>query len=134
MTERLREPSWTVRAVFGDEGGPSYHTAGMKPYTGGQELELNLPLDDGSDFLNVLGLAIANGDLPAEELLDTSLFGMPVMLVDRPYGVAATDSMLRLILPDEAGRFPGDAGCDPMYANQLSSRAWPFDDGEDGDD
>ena len=130
---RLTEPDWEIHAIFDDEGGPTYHTHGMKARAAGQELELNLPLDGGDDLLNRLGLAIANGDLPAEELIDTSLFDTPVMLVRRPYGVAIRSDVLRLVLPDDEGHFPGDPGCDPMYENQLSSRAWPFDDGADDD-
>lgn len=127
MTERIESPTWSIHGVFDPDSGRGtvFHTHGMDKYTGGPELELNLPLgEQGGHFINIVGLAIANGEIPAEPGRDTTLFSVPMLLVFRDRGIDLEDEVLRIVFPDPAGRFPGDPGCEAMYENQASDEGW----------
>lgn len=119
---KIKEPTWVIHAVFDEDGekGLVYHTHGLSTY-GSLELELNLPLENelAMQFINIIGLEIANGlKLTDGDFVD-GLFSMPIAFREADGIFGEGERNLRIILPDENGLFPWDEGCNPAYQHQI---------------
>lgn len=120
MTDKITTPTWVIHGVFDEEHTIVYHTHGLKEYDL-MELEMTLPLEKqvAQDFLNLIGLEIANGRSFKDGEKVEKLFNVPIVfrIVDGIHG--DNEKHLRVIFPDANNKFPWDDGCDAEYAKQI---------------
>lgn len=125
LVNEIKEPTWVIHAVFDEEGeGESdlvYHTHGLNKYDS-LELELNLPLENkiAMQFVNIIGLEIANGRRLKDGDIVEGLFNLPIAFRETKGIFSDSEEVnLRIILPDENGLFPWDDNCSPEYKKQI---------------
>lgn len=116
---KITEPTWIIHQVF-DENKIAFHTHGLNKYNS-LELELNLPvkLDVGSQIINQIGLAIANGKSFEDGDFDETVLGCKIAFKKAICVFGEKKMVLRIILPDENWKFPWDIGCNKIYKNQI---------------
>jgi hypothetical protein len=99
--------------------GISIHTHGMLENYGHLDLEIKLPIPQevACGVLNGMAESVKDGESFEDKLIsDKVLVGYDVQLVRVNDG---TRDLIRVIIPDKNGKFPGDAGCMEGYSNQL---------------
>lgn len=114
--------TWLIHHVC-DGQIMSYHTHGLDQY-GSLELELNLMLkpEQAGQFINLIGLSIAEGKRYRSGDCVKDIFTLPFYLLetDPIHGTYGGERVLRIIFCDPSFHFPWDAECDLHYRIQLS--------------
>lgn len=113
--------TWIVQNVF-DEKRSTFHTHGLNRY-GSLELELNLPMEpnQATRFINLIADRVSKGMKYASGDKVTDIFTLPFYLFEtQPIFGEMYERVLRIVFPDPQVKYPWDAGCDPVYAKQLS--------------
>ena len=120
--ELINKYGFVFHSVFPDSKDEilwSHHTHGLKENFNHTDLEIVLPVAPniaGSIFHGMVDL-IKNGESFENKLVsDKVIVNYDVQLVKVSDGKR---ELLRIVLPDEMGRFPGDKDCSDIYINQL---------------
>lgn len=135
----MKEPEWMIHYI--SNGVPCMccgkieypyipyicdaHTDGLTKYFNHQELQI--VLDIGPKLimyvLNVLGMRIREGEIFKNgDLVNGVIEGYPVKIMEvEDADPEDSEKCLRVIFPDEKGRFPGDDGCEELYNLQILS-------------
>lgn len=119
MKSKIEKPTWIIHGVCsGDK--VVYHTHGLKEY-GSLELELNLSLNkaQGTQFLNIIGLHIANGKVFNDGDFDETIFTCKIAFKKLKGIYGDGEDNLRVIFPDTNFKFPWDEGCEEPYMSQI---------------
>lgn len=101
------------------EGIANYTTIGLTEHYRHPELQIVLDIDPGvaGYILNMFGNEIRNGlRLRDGDIIDGVVADHPVRIKKMRTGGV---EMLRVLLPDPNGLFPGDLCCDEIYALQA---------------
>jgi hypothetical protein len=122
--EMMKEHGWVVHYVFETEESPmdglaNIHTHGLEQNFGHLDLQFVLPLHPNQihPILSLIVHTIKEGNEYKEGIMyDEVLEGFPVAFQTFH---EKNRKVLRLLLPDANGKFPGEEGCDPMFARQL---------------
>lgn len=116
----MKKPDWIIHLVCIESpaGFIDAHTHGMREKYNHLEFQMVLPVSPETigKILNLLGDRVRNGDCFHDgEMVSDILVGYDVKLRKM---VENGEELLRVMLPDEKGRFPGDVGCEPMFSVQ----------------
>lgn len=132
----VRRYGWMVQGVLPDESQPTYsYSVGLSKTFGHPEVFMvGFHPNVARSIINVAGNKVkADAWLDAPAYVDEIIESYPVAIL--PLDAASVfehstagrailgrsfDGVL-LLLPDAAGRFPWDAGCDPTYATGQTS-------------
>lgn len=128
---------WVIHAIGGNEPCEEcgvveqkagyeqlvFHTHGIAPFNNGLELELKLHLhpQEGMNILNAIGIRLQDGELELQDgMIDDTTFTAPVLykIVSPPVD-GDVQPIMRVVLSDAQGKFPGDEGCAKGYNEQL---------------
>ena len=132
----IRRYGWMVQAVLPDDQQPSYsYSVGLsKTYGHPEVFMVGFDPELARSLINVAGNHIKGGmrfDQPC--LSDRIIEGFPAAFRPLDFGSAYDHSNagrailgrsfdgVQLFLPDAAGRFPWEDGCDPRYATIQTS-------------
>lgn len=110
---------WALRSRFGED--VTYVTHGAKKWTG-FEIELNLPIKEHQalDFLKAVVTYCRVKEEPIQpNIMNEEIFGLPVVFRLMPPLLGEEKLVLRLIFPDENGKYPEDRDCQPIFKRQL---------------
>lgn len=110
---------WALRSRFGED--ITYVTKGAKKWVG-YEIELNLPIKQHQalDFLKaVVTYCRVKEEQIQPDIEICEIFGLPVVFRLMPPILGEEDLVLRLVFPDENGKFPEDKDCAPIFRRQL---------------
>lgn len=118
-----KEIEWTVQRAPGI--GTVYYTTGAKKYCG-KEIELKLPLSE-ENSVGILNRAVnfckesEHKFSEGEEI--AGLLSIPVKVIEVMPSATKypSDTVFRLLLADEKGKFPDDEDCNPVFKNQAFS-------------
>ncbi|WP_066297456.1 DUF4262 domain-containing protein [Bacillus sp. FJAT-29937] len=116
--------NWTVHYVFETElcefgGLCNYHTHGLKENYDHLDFQVVLPLNPKTidPILGMMVNQIKEGRVfESDKKAGQVLRGFDVLFKEFHDG---NRKVLRLILPDPNGKFPGDEGCQEPYSRQL---------------
>jgi hypothetical protein len=135
--EIISQHGWMVQAVLPDEVQPSFsYTVGLSqaPFHHPEIFLVGFHPEQARPLLNVAGEHVKKGRrFDRETLSDQVIEGLPAAF--RPIKSRSTVrhssagrailgrafDAVQLILPDAAGLFPWDEGCDPQYAAVQTS-------------
>lgn len=112
--------NWIVHHVFGYDPSGNFannHTHGMEQY-GHLDFQLVLNISPliAQEILNNLGVRVRDGDrFKPGDMVDNIITNYAVHLVLK---VDSERPVLRVLLPDPNGLFPGDKGCQEPYSLQ----------------
>lgn len=128
---------WIIHTVLPEKGGKdsdltNSHTHGMEKH-GSDDFQLVMPYDGRTvgELLNTVAALAAGGRKIDEETEIHGLFTTGPARFARFRETGRT--VLRMICPDENGKYPWDEGCAPTYADQLRPAFGDLeDDGETG--
>lgn len=111
----LEQIGWVVHAIT---DLPTAHTHGLEENFGHPDFEVWLPVSPRQRYqlLAALAVAVKAGQRFQAGDEDRTVFSVPVRFVKR---TETGRTVLRAVFPDAAGKFPGDPGCAPGYAEQL---------------
>lgn len=111
----IEQMGW-VAHVITDE--PTAHTHGLEETYAHPDIQVWLPAPPRKqhELLATVAEAVKEGRRYEADKEYTDLFNLPVRFVQR---WESGRSVLRLIIPDPDGKFPGDPGCMPGYDAQL---------------
>ena len=132
----VRKHGWMVQAVLADESQPSYsYSVGLsKTFQHPEIFMTGFHPDMCRSLINIAGNHIRSGmrfDQPC--LSDVIIESFPAAFRPLHFGSAYDNSnagrailgrsfeAVQLFLPDAAGRFPWEEGCDPQYAAVQTS-------------
>jgi len=93
------------------------HTHGMNNYNHPEfQMVLNVPPELLGHILNTLGLRVKNGEkFKAGDFVHEVIEDYPIRLDEQ---IVEGEKLLRVCIPDPNGKFPGESGCDDIYALQ----------------
>ena len=111
----IEQTGWVAHVI---SDAPLAHTHGCNETYGHLDFEVRLPASPimRYDLLLALVGAVKAGQTFHAGVESPTPFQCPVRFVERQEG---DRTVLRAIFPDDKGRFPGDPGCAPGYADQL---------------
>lgn len=120
-----KEVDWIIHAVNGDR--LVFHTHNAAQYCG-KELELNLSVasKQGMMILNTVVLHCRDNEIELKDgMVLTEVFTVPIHIVEiAPIEAHSLEErVLRVVVPDENGKFPNEAGCNPNYRQQIDTVA-----------
>lgn len=122
--EYLKEYGFYIHyTVSSDDDGPQLincHTHGLKESFGHDELQVVLPINQRivSGVIHSAVKLIKNGEkLNDGDKKSHILEGYDVLIKKV---IEDGQSVMRLIIPDAAGKFPGDDGCEEYYRDQAT--------------
>ena len=125
----MKTTGWIIHYVFEDEGRKPFlnaHTHGLPKKYGHVDLQVALGAELGVSPGVVHGLMwaavrkIEKGEVFADgSLVSEIMDGYEVKFVARQEN---RRTVLRMLLPDKEGLFPGDVGCTPSLAGQGTYR------------
>ena len=120
MNKKITKPTWMIHGVCGG-GNTVYHTHGLNEY-GSLELELNLSLEKNQacQFINLIGLEIANGKKFKDGDFDDTIFNCKIAFKEVEGIYEENQKCLRVIFPDTNYKFPWEDGCEEPYKWQIS--------------
>ena len=119
-----KDYTWIIHLVEGDFYRPclcNAHTHGMGEFGHPDfQIVMNVGPELIGYILNELGDRVRNGEIfyPGNTVTD---------VIEEPFTLRLASfeetgrSVLRVLIPDENGRFPEDPECDPLYKLQLLS-------------
>ena len=121
--ELMKKNGFVVHYTFpgedSEETNCDYHTHGIKESFGHMDLQIVLPIDPNivAPIINSMVSLIKEGERYDDKLIsDKVIRGYDVQLVK----VNVRDrELLRVIIPDENGKFPSDKDCAEGYRDQL---------------
>jgi Domain of unknown function (DUF4262) len=131
-----RRYGWMIQGVLADESQPSYsYSVGLSKTFGHPEIfMIGFHPDVARSVIDVAGNKVkAGARLEAPAYVDEIIESHPVAIVPLDPGSVYEHSSagrailgrsfdgVLLLLPDAAGRFPWDEGCDPTYATGQTS-------------
>ena len=120
--ELLKKYGFVIHSVFpGSEEDVmwSHHTHGIKESFNHMDLEIVLPVDPslaGSILHGMVDLIKEGESFENKLTSDKVISNFDVQLVKVNDG---DRDLIRIILPDENGKFPSDKDCADVYKNQL---------------
>jgi hypothetical protein len=121
ILNRIEIPTWIIHGVCDGNGGVVYHTHGLDEY-GSLELELNLALNgkQAMQFINIIGLEIANGKKFKDGDIDDTIFSAKTAFREvTPIEGDKDKKVLRIIFQDPNFLFPWEEGCEEPYKSQI---------------
>lgn len=112
----LEQVGWVVHVIT---DAPTAHTHGLEENYGHPDFQVWLPVSPRQRYqlLAALATAVKAGQRFGAGEEDTTVFSVPVRFVER---TESGRRVLRAVFPDAQGRFPGEPGCAPGFAEQLS--------------
>lgn len=122
----LKEMGYIVHYVTQDEENSfvNYHTHGLEKQYGHPELQIVLPIEPSiaSGIIhNVVQIIKSytkqNKQIEDGEILYKVIMNYPVKFMKK---YSEGKPILRILLPDENSKFPGDIGCDAIYELQKN--------------
>ena len=114
----IKIPTWIIHGVC--SGDIVYHTHGLDKYNS-LELELKLSLDkkQAMEFLNLIGLEIANGKVFKDGDFNQTIFTTQIAFKEVKGIYGEENPILRVIFPDTNLKFPWEIGCQEPYKSQI---------------
>ena len=111
----IEQIGWVAHVITDD---PTAHTHGLQETYGHPDIEvwLSAPARKRYELLATVAEAVKQGHRYEAGKEYSHLFTVPVRFVQKWEGGR---SVLRLVVPDPNGKFPGDPGCMPGYNEQL---------------
>ena len=119
--ELMKENGYVIHNVYPTNKNEifSHHTYGLKENYNHMDLQVALALHPSiiNPVLDGVVNQIKNGETFEDKLVsDRVIQGFEVQLVKVKFG---NRELLRIIIPDENGKFPADKDCADGYKNQL---------------
>ena len=122
------EKDWIIHAVCLEEGF-YFHTHGLNK-KGHKELEIDLDISPHSAafVLHTIVDEIEKGNIYKDKDIFTSekfMYDVVFVELEAKLPEGHEDTVLRIILVDETGKFPWDEGCSKFFENQCPEELIP---------
>lgn len=124
MAEALKKYGWIAHLVWAEDGvHANYHTHGLAENFQHPDLQCTLPIDPA--IVHEL-FALCVRRIQSGQVFQAGQRYEQILQEESVLFLAAKENeraVLRLVLPDAQGRFPGEDGCDPIYQSQGDGAA-----------